>query len=65
MINERVNIQQAWSGEHSVHWKEATDSEYDSLMNNHTGDLVPHQEGNNVVGSRLVFKVKRSADAWF
>ena len=35
-INEPNNISEAWKGEHSVHWKEATDCEYDSLLSNDT-----------------------------
>ena len=61
-INEPRNIREAWNGEHSVHWKEATNSEYDSLISNHTWDLVPLPKGKNVVGSRWVFKVKCGAD---
>ena len=45
-INEPNNISEAWKGEHSVYWKEATDCEYDSW------DLVPLPKGKNVVGSR-------------
>ena len=40
----------------------ATDSEYESLLINHTWDLVPPTDGKNVVGSRWIFKVKRTAD---
>ena len=45
-----------------MQWKEATDSEYESLLKNHTWDLVPPPDGKNVVGSRWIFKVKRTAD---
>ena len=51
-INEPSNIFEAWRGNHSTYWKEATNSEYDSLLSNHTWDLVPLPEGKNVVGSR-------------
>ena len=61
-INEPNNISEAWKGEHSVYWKEATDCEYDSLLSNDTWDLVPLPEGKNVVGSRWVFKLKRNSD---
>ena len=54
-IHEPVNIDEAWTGEHSVQWKEATDSEYESLLKNHTWDLVPPPDGKNVVGSRWIF----------
>ena len=39
----------------------AAKSEYDSLMENNTWDLVPPPEGKNIVGNR-VFKVKRDAE---
>ena len=61
-INEPTNIEDAFSGEHSHQWKEATKSEYDSLVGNNTWELVPLPDGKNVVGSRWVFKVKRDAD---
>ena len=37
-------------------------SEYTSLMENETWELVPPEENQNVVGSRLVYKVKRNED---
>ena len=61
-INEPNNISEAWKGEHSVYWKEATDCEYDSLLSNDTWDLVPLSKGKNAVGSRWVFKLKRNSD---
>ena len=61
-INEPNNISEVWKGEHSVHWKEATDCEYDSLLSNDTWDLVPLPEGKNVVGSHWVFKLKRNSN---
>ena len=61
-INEPTYIEDAFSGEHYHQWKEATKSEYDSLVGNNTWELVPPPDGKNVVGSRWVFKVKRDAD---
>ena len=61
-INEPVSIQEAWTGEHSVDWKRAANSEYESLMNNQTWELVPPPDNKNIVGSRWVFKVKHAAD---
>ena len=49
-INEPNNISEAWKGEHSIHYTEAT-TEYDSLLSNDTWDLVPLPKGKNVVGS--------------
>ena len=39
-------------------WKLATDSEYSSLMENDTWDLVELPEGRTAVGCKWVFKVK-------
>jgi hypothetical protein len=61
-IDEPANIRDAWSCEYGVQWKEATDSEFDSLRKANTWDLVPLPKGKNIVGSRCVFKVKRNAD---
>ena len=60
-INETVSIQEAWAEEHSFDWKRATNSEYESLMNNQTWELVSPPENKNIVGSRWVFKVKHAA----
>jgi hypothetical protein len=58
-INEPINMDEAFSGEHSTEWKQATDSEYNSLIENETWELVSLPEGKNVVGRKWVFKVKR------
>ena len=50
---------EAFSGEHSAEWKQATDSEFNSLIENETWELVSLPEGKNAVGSKWVFKVKR------
>ena len=58
-ISEPINIDEAFSGEPSTEWKQATDSEFNSLIENETWELVPLPEGKNIVGSKWVFKVKR------
>lgn len=58
-INEPINLKEAFSGEYSTEWKKATDSEFNSLIENDTWELVPLPEGKHVVGSKWVFKVKR------
>ena len=55
-------IGDAFSGKNARQWKQATDSEYESLLKNNTWDLVELPEGKNVVGCKWVFKVKRNAD---
>ena len=61
-INEPSNINEAWTGKNSAEWKKATESEYKSLIDNHTWELVPPPHDKNIVGSKWVFKVKRNAD---
>ena len=45
--------------QHSTEWKQAIDSEFESLIENGTWELVPMPEGKNIVGNKWVFKVKR------
>ena len=55
-------MQDALNSEHSELWKNAMISEYSSLMENETWELVPPSEDQNIVGSRWVLKVKRNED---
>jgi histone deacetylase 1/2 len=43
-------------------WKAAMDEEYDALIKNKTGHLVPSSHGQNVIDCKWVYKVKRKAD---
>ena len=56
------SINEAFNGKDSKHWKDATDSEFDSLIRNGTWELVELPEGKNVVGCKWVLKVKRKVD---
>ena len=58
-VNEPKGIEEALNSKHSNEWKEAMISEYTSLMENETWELVPPPEDKNIVGSRWVLKVKR------
>ena len=49
IFEEPKNIMEAYSGHDSSQWKNATDIEYESLLKNHTWDLVGLPEGKNVV----------------
>ena len=62
IFEEPKNIKEAYIGHDSSQWKNATDSEYESLLKNHTWDLVGLPEGKNVVGCKWIFKVKCNAD---
>ena len=61
-INEPSNINEAWNGKNSAELKKATESEYKSLIDNHTSELVLPPHDKNIVGSKWVFKVKGNAD---
>ena len=56
-----ATIESALSGENAEDWKEAAESEYQSLIKAGTFELVPHPgKGTNIVGNRWVFSVKRN-----
>ena len=57
-ITEPQTMEEALSDELSDEWKQAADSEYHSLMENETWELVPLPKGRKPIGSRWVFKVK-------
>lgn len=38
------------------------DAEYDALMKNQTWHLVPFKQGQNLIDSKWVFKIKQKAD---
>ena len=59
-IDEPKTIQEARSGDHAAEWKVATDSEYNSLIENKTWRLVELPPGRKVVGCKWVFKLKHS-----
>ena len=61
-ISEPETIEEALSSPHAKEWKQATDSEYQSLMDNDTWDLVELPDGRVAVGCRWVFKVKYDGD---
>jgi len=43
-------------------WREACDSEYQSLTKNDTWDVVPLPAGRKAIGCKWVFKVKEKQD---
>ena len=46
----------------AVKWKQACDSEHDSLCKNETWDVVPLPKGRKAIGCRWVFRVKENQD---
>ena len=58
---ESKSITEVFNGENFRQWKEATQSETDSLMKNETWDLVNFLKGKNVICCKWVFKLKHDA----
>ena len=59
---EPQSIKEALDSKLSKKWKEAADSEYQSLMENGTWELVELPSGRKPIGCRWVFKTKRGSD---
>ena len=57
-IEEPATIQEAFNSEYSVQWKEATDSKYQSFIENQTWELVKPPKDRKAVGCKWVFKIK-------
>ena len=67
-IVEPATIEEAFQSHNSKEWKEATDAEYASLLENDTWDLVQLPEGRTAIGSKWIFKVKYNGQGsikWF
>ena len=58
-IYEPTTLQEAMETSDSDHWWEAAQTEYNSLMENDTWELVPLPEGRKTISCKWVFKVKR------
>lgn len=56
------SIEEALKGKISERWKEAADSEYQSLIENDTWELVEPPPGRTPVGCRWIFKTKHGSD---
>ena len=61
-LGEPRKIEEAWSCAEAPHWREASDSEYNSLLQKGTWEIVPLPKARKVVGCKWIFKVKRKAD---
>eukprot|EP00795_Rhopilema_esculentum_P005567 gene5567-biopygen555 len=53
IIEERATIQEAFNSEYSAQWKEATDSEYQSLIENQTWELVKPPKDRKAIGCNV------------
>ncbi|UYV62601.1 hypothetical protein LAZ67_2001282 [Cordylochernes scorpioides] len=56
------DAEEALSGKDSYFWRKAMREEFDSLIENKTWELVDPPKGQNVIGSKWVFKRKYSSD---
>lgn len=61
-ITEPRNMEEAMKGDQAKEWKAAANSEYRSLMENETWELVNLPEDRKLIGCRWVFKVKHGND---
>jgi len=62
ILNEPQTYEEAIQSDDGEKWREAMTSEYESLIENGTWDLVPLPQGKEPIGSRWVYKVKQRAD---
>ncbi|XP_070020492.1 uncharacterized protein [Nicotiana sylvestris] len=60
--NEPQTFKAAMSSSYSLFWKEAVNSEIQSILDNHTWELVDLPPGNKPLGSKWIFKRKIKAD---
>ena len=56
---EPNSYQEAINSDHSAEWKRAMELEIESMMKNNVWQTVSRPEGQKVVGSKWVFKLKR------
>ena len=61
-VLEPHTIEEALSGDDADKWKTATDSEYNSLLENETWDLVELPHDRQAIPCKWVFKVKYKED---
>ncbi|KAG3155759.1 hypothetical protein PI126_g9026 [Phytophthora idaei] len=57
-----TTFKSAMESSNAAKWKEACDSEMESLRKNGTWILVPLPKGRNAIGNRWVFRIKENQD---
>ena len=63
LVDEPKNMENALNSLHASEWKNAMDSEYNSLVENKTWQLAPAPIETNIIDSRWVFNIKRKVDS--
>nr|GEW49447.1 enoyl-[acyl-carrier-protein] reductase [NADH], chloroplastic [Tanacetum cinerariifolium] len=61
--NEPTSYQEAVASSEGHQWKEAIKSEIDSILQNHTWELVDLHHGCKLLGYKWIFKKKMKADS--
>src|SRR5581483_7147617 len=59
---EPSNYKEAMVGPEAAKWKEAMESEIQSMYDNHVWELVDHTPGHKTVGNKWIFKKKTDMD---
>ncbi|KAJ9551125.1 hypothetical protein OSB04_015170 [Centaurea solstitialis] len=61
-VDEPSNYKEAMVGPEATKWKEAMESEIQSMYDNHVWELVDHIPGRKTVGNKWIFKKKTDMD---
>ena len=56
--NEPLTYQQAMSSPDAPYWKEAVNNEIESILQNHTWELVDLPKGSKPLGYKWIFRKK-------
>lgn len=61
-ISEPSSVQEALTSPEAPQWKKAMDSEYQSLIDNHTWELVELPHNKNIISTKWIFRRKYKSD---
>ena len=64
-IGEPQTYKEAMTSPEALSWKEAINSEVESILQNHTWELVDIPPGSKPIGCKWIFKRKHKADGSF
>lgn len=62
VIGDPTSYREGIQSEEEEKWRDAMRSEFDSLKENGTGELIIRPPGQNILHSKWVFKTKKLAD---